>query len=673
LGFRKCIIAVFLLVAVLAGAMGCSRATPEQALQTYVANWQNQNFTEMYKQLTTESKRKITQDQFVKRHKDIYEGIGLKKLEIKPEIPEKIKADKDGMVSVPVKVSIDTLAGPVLLPLQAVLTQEKQDGKKGWFVAWDTKSIFPQLEENDKVRAQRLPAKRGEIKDRQGRGLAVNGNVTAIGVVPEKLTEKDAAKAALAQALGITAEQVDNKLNQAWVKPNFFVPISKVSVDTKANYTNLAEIKGIFLRDESARVYPYKEAAAHLTGYLGLIGPDELAKLKPQGYTDTSLIGKSGLEQVFETRLRGEAGGTIYIEDPSGNKKETIAKKDVKNGEDIQLAIDIELQKKLYQQLLGEKGSAVASNPKTGEILALVSSPSYDPNLFTLGITENQWKSLNDETQKPMLARFTQTYSPGSTFKVITTAIGLKTGKLNPSEAVNISGLQWQKDSTWGNYYVTRMGDTGEPVNLTQAFVHSDNIFFAKAALKIGSDTFQQEAKGFGLGEQVPFAMSLQTSQLAGKEGIKGETQLADTGYGQGQILMNPLHLAVIYAGLVNSGNLLKPTLELKQPAQPEIWKDKAFTQEGADRIFKDLLQVVEQGTASNPKVQTPMAGKTGTAELKKNLADQDPKENGWFVAINRDNPRLLVLMLIEDVKTKGGSHYVVPKVKTVLDDTIRQ
>jgi penicillin-binding protein 3 len=672
LGFRKCIIAVFLLVALLAGAMGCSRATPEQALQTYVATWQNQNFSEMYKQLTTESKRKITQDQFVKRHKDIYEGIGLKKLEIKPEIPEKIKADKDGMVSVPVKVSIDTLAGPVQVPLQAVLTQEKQDGKKGWFVAWDTKSIFPQLEENDKVRAQRLPAKRGEIKDRQGRGLAVNGNVTAIGVVPEKLTEKDAAKSALAQALGITAEQVDNKLNQAWVKPNFFVPISKVSVDTKANYTNLAEIKGIFLRDESARVYPYKEAAAHLTGYLGLIGPDELAKSKPQGYTDTSLIGKSGLEQVFETRLRGEDGGTIYIEDPSGNKKETIAKKDVKNGEDIQLAIDIELQKKLYQQLLGEKGSAVASNPKTGEILALVSSPSYDPNLFTLGITENQWKSLNDETQKPMLARFTQTYSPGSTFKVITAAIGLKTGKLNPEEKVSISGLQWQKDSTWGNYHVTRMGNPGGPINLSQALIHSDNIYFAQTALKIGAETFVQESHSFGLGEQVPFAMGLQTSQLSGSEGIKGETQLADTGYGQGQILINPLHLSLIYSGLVNSGNLLTPILELKQPVQAEIWKEKAYTVEAADRLFKDLVQVVEQGTASNPRVQTPMAGKTGTAELKSSLTEQDPKENGWFVAINRDNPRLQILMIIEDVKAKGGSHYVVPKVKAVLDEAIR-
>jgi penicillin-binding protein 3 len=166
--------------------------------------------------------------------------------------------------------------------------------------------------------------------------------------------------------------------------------------------------------------------------------------------------------------------------------------------------------------------------------------------------------------------------------------------------------------------------------------------------------------------------MGLQTSQLSGSEGIKGETQLADTGYGQGQILINPLHLSLIYSGLVNSGNLLTPILELKQPVQAEIWKEKAYTVEAADRLFKDLVQVVEQGTASNPRVQTPMAGKTGTAELKSSLTEQDPKENGWFVAINRDNPRLQILMMVEDVKAKGGSHYVVPKVKAVLDEAIR-
>ncbi len=663
----------FLLITLLVGSTGCAKSTPEQALQAYVKNWQTQNFAEMYKQLAQESKTKVSQDQFTKRYKDIYGGIGLKNLEIKPQIPDKFTKDKDGNVAIPVKVQMDTLAGKVDVPFVVNFVYEKQDNKKDWFIVWNSKLIFPQLEEKDKVRVQRVKAKRGEIKDREGRGLAVNGDVLSIGVVPEKLGDKEAAKAALVKALGITANQVDNKLNQPWVKPGFFVPMAKVPVDSKSKYSDLTNIPGIFIKNEETRVYPYKDITAHLTGYIGQIGGEELAKLKDQGYTSDSLIGKAGLEQAYEKRLKGEDGGTIYIEDPSGNKKSTIADKAVKNGEDIQLTLDVDLQNRLFQQLQGERGTAVATNPKTGEVLALVSAPSYDPNQFILGITDSQWKSLNDQTLKPMLARFAQSYAPGSTFKVVTAGIGLKTGKLNPDEKVSISGLQWQKDSSWGTYHVTRVGDSGGPVDLTEAFIHSDNIYFAQVALKVGSESFMQEAKAFGLGEQLPFALNLQTSQLVGKEGINSEARLADTGFGQGQVLMNPVHLAMIYSGLVNSGNIVKPTFEFKQSPQPEVWKEGAFTPQAADRIFKDLAQVVDKGTASNPKVPTPMAGKTGTAELKTSLTDPNPKENGWFVAVNRDNPRLLILMMIEDVKDRGGSHYVVPKVKTILDQTIRK
>lgn len=424
------------------------------------------------------------------------------------------------------------------------------------------------------------------------------------------------------------------------------------------------------------RVYPYKEASAHIVGYVKSISQEDLNILKSKGYSKYDTIGQSGLEKIYETTLKGENGGIIFVKDSKGNKKSTILEKIVKDGEGVKLTIDGDLQNAIYSELQGNSGSAVALQPKTGEVLAMVSSPSYDPNLFVQaqGIPKSKWNEINGNPAKPLINRFAGSYAPGSTFKVITAAIGIKSGTLIPEEGIKISSLQWQPNKSWGNYFVTRVDNILDPINLQKGFIFSDNIYFAQNALKIGKDNFLSESKNLGIGEQIPFDFPLQNSQISSDGNFKNDIQLADSGYGQGQVTMNPLQLALIYGSLVNDGNILKPHIDSKNSAT-EVWKQNVIPPNACATILSDLTQVVENPSGTAHSAMLPnikLAGKTGTAEIKQSQSDKTGTENGWFISVNVDNPRLLIAMMIENVKDKGGSHYVVPKVAKIMNQFVR-
>lgn len=309
---------------------------------------------------------------------------------------------------------------------------------------------------------------------------------------------------------------------------------------------------------------------------------------------------------------------------------------------------------------------------KTGEILALVSTPSYDSNDFVLGMSTDEWNSLNQDENKPLLNRFTGTWSPGSTFKPVTGAIGITEGKIDPNEDFGRSGLSWQKDSSWGNYMVTTLTPYNEPANMQNALIRSDNIYFAKAALKIGYDGFMEGLNKLRFNEDISFELSTSKSTYDTDGKIDDEVQLADSGYGQGQILVNPIHMASIYSAFVNNGNMIKPTIIYEENKQPEYLKENAISEEAANTIKEDLIQVVENpnGTAHDAKIDGLTIGaKTGTAELKASK-DEEGEVIGWFNAFTADETaakQLVVVSMVEDANSVGGSHYLFPKVTQIF------
>ncbi|MDY0393251.1 penicillin-binding protein 2 [Virgibacillus halophilus] len=347
------------------------------------------------------------------------------------------------------------------------------------------------------------------------------------------------------------------------------------------------------------------------------------------------MVGKSGLEELYEKKLRGQQGSKIYVtkNDVDGETTEkVIAEKPVKNGETVQLTIDVNVQEKIYNSYDGEAGTAAAINPKTGETLALVSSPAYDPNLMSYGISQDQWKEMADNPKQPMLNRFSSTYASGSVIKPITAAIGLKNGTIKPDEGLTINGLEWSNGKGWGDYKVHRVSGTNSPVDLNDALNRSDNIYFAMQAVKMGSDKFVKGLHHFGLGEKFPFEYPIKKSQISNNGQLDNEVLLANTSYGQGEAQFSALHLATAYTTFLNNGDMLKPLL-LASDKKKQVWKKGLLTKEQAEEIQKDLRDVVVKGTGTKAKRKDfPISGKTGTAELKASKEDKSGDENGWFI-----------------------------------------
>ncbi len=309
-------------------------------------------------------------------------------------------------------------------------------------------------------------------------------------------------------------------------------------------------------------------------------------------------------------------------------------------------------------------------HPKTGAMLALVSTPSYDPNDFVLGMTTEKWNSIKDNESKPMLVRYLQTWCPGSTFKPITGAIGLTTGSLSTDDTFSYNGTSWKKDG-WGEYDITTLTEYSGPKNLKNAIIHSDNIYFAQAAIQIGKNNFINGLKKIKFNENIEFDLSASKSQYSNNGDIGNEKLLADSGYGQGEILVNPIHMASIYSAFANDGNMVKPYLEYYENKKVEYLVEGAFSKEAANIIKEDLIQVIEdpEGTANDMKVSgRTIAGKTGTAELK-GTKGAEAETLGWFDCFTTDsnNNQLLIISMVENGRPLGGSHYLIKKIKTLF------
>lgn len=657
------IIAILMVGIIGAGIIISNHQNEEKAKQTvteFIGFINEKNYEAMYERVASMN---MSKEEFINRNKNIYEGIDSSDIKIEIQKIEK----QEGNYQINYHEKMYTAGGEVEFDNSVVL--EKEEGE--YKIKWDSHFIFPQLGDNQKVRISTIKAKRGDILDRNDVKLATDGNILSAGIVPGKLGEnKEESISKIAELTGVSEEYINQQLNASWVKEDTFVPVKKISTTNTTLKEALLQIPGILINQEAGRVYSLGKEAGHLIGYVQSINAEELEENQGKGYNTTSKIGKSGLEKAYEETLRGIDGTEIYIIDENENRIGEIIKQDKKDGKDIKLTIDSSLQTKIYEQMKNDKGLFVAMQPKTGELLALVSTPTFDSNDFVVGMTNKQWETLNNDESKPLYNRFTQKYCPGSTFKPVTGAIGLTTGKINANEDYGYTGTSWQKDNSWGNYKITTLTAYSGAKNLLNGMIHSDNIYFAQSALKIGAETLAENLNKIGFNETLEFPLSLAKSQYASQNGnqIEGETKLADTGYGQGSVLVNPIHMASIYSAFANEGNMLKPYLEYAE-GKTEIFKQGAFTAEAANTVKESLIQVVEnpEGTANDMKMSgITIAGKTGTAELKTSSEDKESGTLGWFDCFTDD---LLLVGMVENSQNNqdGGSHYLIKKIRNLL------
>ena len=676
---KKIIIIVISIILILAISVGIGitiyfnnkpKNKPEDVLQTFASYINDKKYEDMYSLLSSKSKANISEEDFIKRNKNIYEGIEAENFSVDIQSIE----NENKLAKVTYKNSMDTMSGHV--DFTNTVTLELNEEKE-YKIDWTSNLIFPKLNTEDKVRVKTIEAKRGSILDRNGEYLATNGVASKIGLVPGKMSdnrEEDIAK--IAELLNMTSVGLNSELSASYVKADTFVPLKTVGKNEMELKNKLLEIKGIKIIDADERIYPQGVSTSQLVGYIQPINAEELKEKAKDGYTSSSKIGKYGLERAYESTLRAVNGSEIYIEDANGNKKTSIAKQEQKDGQDVKLTIDSKLQQTVYEQFKDDKSAVVVMNPKTGEVLALASCPSFDSNDFSLGMTTADYKNLTENPDNLLYNRYLATYAPGSSFKPIIGAIGLTTGAFSADDDFGRSGTKWQNDSSWGDFYITTLSTYNGPANLKNALIHSDNIYFAKAALKIGGKNLINSLKNIGFGQQIEFPQTISKSSYSNSESFTNETQLANSGYGQGEVLVNPIHMAMMYSAFVNEGNMIMPYLEYKENASSQTakyYKENAFSKEAANEVRDGLIQVVENpsGTAHTAKIEgKTIAGKTGTAEIKQSKDDTEGTEIGWFNAFNvgeSDESLLLVVSMVENVKGKGGSHYLLPKVRAIF------
>ena len=684
--------------------------SPEDPLELYVERWEQGNYEDMAELLGEESRNLIDQQEwdFGERYEKVYSDLGISEIILSYEAvdfeEEEIDLEELEKITYDVQVRMPSIAGELdyrteirLVKNMEILEREEaedisgEDRENPWEIVWKPTHLLEGMESpTDKIGIATDQPERGEIFDREGRNLAVNGRVYQASIVPDSTEDLEGTVEDFASVLGLSRERVDSLANQYPDRPDWAAPVQRISTGDP-RIPELLEISGVLLSEIDGREYGGGAYTGHLVGHVGPITAEELEAREGEGYSATSTIGKNGLELAYEETLRGHPGVRITITDEENENERVIAEIEAENGEDLHLTIDLSLQQTLAKTLQGEKGAGVLMDPKTGEVLALTSEPAFDPNLRTLGLPDPRSAEMED-TAVLFSRRFQNTYSPGSIFKPFTAIMGLEEGTLDPEEILEIQGLNWQESSQWGGYRVTRVTDRISDVNLRRGMVHSDNIYFARQALAIGGDAMETWGERLGFEREVPFEFPLYQSSLS-NEGINSDPLLADTGYGQGQIQVSPVHMTAMYTIFLNEGDMLTPRLFLQDVVQspgeadddtedgaadedsddaeddgdsdtrefgPRIYEEGIGSPEHIGIVRDTLIAVMEDESGSvyreNPGHSRALAGKTGTAELKADYMAESNELLGWFVSFDYEAEDLLLTIMIENTEGRGGS-----------------
>lgn len=627
------------------------------AAETFTSNLAKEKYDKLGNNVTTASLKKVevTAKEMEAKYQAVYGGIGAENIKVKNL--KSVYDDNTNKFNLTYELEMRTSLGKLATQKYKTTISKQNDD---WKIDWKPALIFPGMVKTDKVRITEDSATRGQIVDRNGTPLATKGQFSEAGIVPAKLGEGDEKTEniqAISKKLGISTEYINKQLEQKWVQADSFVPLVTLDED------KLPEATGLTYAQKELRTYPLNEATSHLIGYVGEVSAEDIEKNPKLGVGD--VIGKSGLERYYDKQLRGKDGGEIKIINDQTKQEDTLQKIDRKDGEEIKLTIDAAVQKKAFDSLGSETGAVTMINPTNGELLALVSTPSYDANQMVLGITADDYAKYNDDKRLPFLARYANRYAPGSTFKTITATIGLDTGITKPDKVREISGLKWQKDSSWGKYFVTRVHDVPK-VNMTDALVHSDNIYFAQEGLEIGKDKLTAGLKKFDFDKEYNLPFTMEPAQIS-NDGLNSDILLADTSYGQGELLMSPIQQAIAYSAIANNGKMPYPKLDTKEATGKSTQATEATS---ANQVKDALIKTVSDpaGTAHGLEIQGHnIAAKTGTAELKEKQGE-DGLENGFVYAFDADNPDYLMVGMIENVKGRGGSGLVIDKLKPVIE-----
>lgn len=651
---KKLIIAIVVVIIVVASSIFFYASKNSQINDTLDAI-EDKNVKQVFKDSTYQSKNDNGEVEMTDRPIKIYDSLGVKAINIKDRDIKKVSKNKKQVTA---KYELQTNYGKINRDVKLNFIKEDKD----WKLDWNQSVIIPGMQKNQSINIEPLKSERGKILDRNNVELATTGTAHEVGIVPNNVSTSD--YKAIAEKLDLSESYIKQQAEQDWVKDDTFVPLKTVqnmNQDTK----RFVEKYHLTTQETESRQYPLEEATTHLLGYVGPINSEELKQKAFKGYKKDAIVGKKGIEKLYDKDLQNKDGYRVTIID--NNKViDTLIKKKKKDGKDIKLTIDSRVQKSIYNNMKDDYGSGTAIHPQTGELLALVSTPSYDVYPFMNGMSDEDYKKLTEDDKEPLLNKFQITTSPGSTQKILTAMIGLNNKTLDDKTSYKINGKGWQKDKSWGEYNVTRYEVVNGDIDLKQAIESSDNIFFARVALELGSKKFEEGMKRLGVGEDIPSDYPFYNAQISNKN-LDNEILLADSGYGQGEILINPVQILSIYSALENKGNVNAP--HVLKDTKNKVWKKNIISQENIKLLTDGMQQVVNKTHREDIyRSYANLVGKSGTAELKMKQGETG-QQIGWFISYNKDNPNMMMAINVKDVQDKGMASYNAKISGKVYDD----
>ncbi len=521
---------------------------------------------------------------------------------------------------------------------------------------------FFNLSVNNRIRVVPLEGWRGRIYDRKGNILADNRLSYDVMVTPQDVKKGEELFKFLSGVLGVEQHLIAQRYNQKKVAP--FAPVS-VAEDISQEKAILVEenkyrFPSLFVYESFKRFYPFDKSSAHVLGYIGKINRAQKDRFKEYGYSLESVVGYSGVEEYYDTYLRGEEGGIQIEVNSRGQQVRLIGLREPKKGEDIALTVDSDIQQDALELLADQRGAVVVMDMDSGELLALTSSPSFDPNIFIQSRYRNQVGGLFADTAAPVLNRAIKgVFPPGSVFKTVVATAALHTKKITPNTPFVCTGAYYLKKARF------RCTHVHGSQNLIEAIAHSCNVYFFNTGLLLGADTIGHYARLLGLGEMthvdLPYEEDGSIPMRPQRQGTEGEQWRAgDTlniSIGQGAILVTPLQLVRMMATVAQDGAPIRPHIiksiggmdvdipapEQRLPIDPKVFKS---IQQGLRAAVADF-----SGTAHVLDIKDMhIAGKTGTAQTS------GGKENhSWFVGYVKGAKRNISFCVFLE---HGGSSY---------------
>jgi penicillin-binding protein 2 len=553
------------------------------------------------------------------------------------------------------------------------------------------------------VRTVRLEAQRGAIVDREGRTLAASRPAYGIDLIPNEIRNRWRTYSVLGAVLGRDPVEIDERVGQPRGRRRFQpVSLSKdlTSVERAQIAAHRYAMPGVELYRKPLREYVYGKMAAQLFGTIGEIGTAELERNAFEGYRSGETIGKTGVEARNETHLRGRAGGVNLIVDVAGREIEEIDRLEPSPGGRLVLTIDLDLQQAAESAFRSEDpeqpdrmGALVALDPRTGDVLALVSAPSYDANAFAGGIDRDSWRELNEDEWRPLGNRaIAGVYPPGSTYKAIVAAAGLAEKLVDSTTVVTCPGYYRLGRRT---YRCWKRGGHG-PVDLEAALMRSCDVYFYELGRKLGVETLARYARMFGLGSPTGIELNGEVGGLVptpewkqrvrGERWIEGET--ISLSIGQGANLTTPIQLAVAYAAIANGGTLIEPRIVLRRETwdgevvervEPRIVQENIIAPAILDMVTRGLERVVmdPKGTGSRARVPgITVAGKSGTTQVVSLdfVEGLEPEEipiryrdHALFASFAPVESPEIVVVAVAEHSGGGGGSVAAPMVQKVL------